>query len=87
MLFVENDLLTKEVFIEKKENFKFISTMVGDSPRKIGMWNVLWSDLLKFRYGTPEVKTFVNDRSVVSKGDSIWWRDLVLINDSGGSKG
>lgn len=30
---------------------------------------------------------FVNDSRVLSKRDSMWWRDLVLINDCSGSSG
>ncbi|XP_058786284.1 uncharacterized protein LOC131660936 [Vicia villosa] len=49
--------------------------------------NTVWKDILKYRYHTPEVKMFVNDDNVMNKKDSLWWRDLQLINDCASSKG
>ncbi|XP_058783674.1 uncharacterized protein LOC131658394 [Vicia villosa] len=49
--------------------------------------NAIWSNLLIHRYKNPEVKMYVNDTGVISKNDSIWWRDLILINDCVGSNG
>ncbi|XP_058724719.1 uncharacterized protein LOC131596153 [Vicia villosa] len=49
--------------------------------------NAVWSNLLIHRYKNPVVKMFVNDKGVISSRDSIWWRDLILINDCDGSNG
>lgn len=49
--------------------------------------NVAWSRLLRHRYINLTVKMFVNDKCVISKGDSIWWRDDILIKDREGSNG
>lgn len=47
--------------------------------------NAIWSKVLKHRYTNLVVKMFVNDKAVITKRDSIWWRDLILINDCAGS--
>ncbi|XP_058725827.1 uncharacterized mitochondrial protein AtMg00310-like [Vicia villosa] len=50
-------------------------------------WRILtkdsatWKELLKHRYNKMKVKMFANDKKIINKGDSIWWRDLILIND------
>ncbi|XP_058784133.1 uncharacterized protein LOC131658901 [Vicia villosa] len=49
--------------------------------------NAAWSNLLKYRHSNLAFKMYVNYGIVISKGDSIWWRDIILINDCDGSKG
>lgn len=49
--------------------------------------NTIWCNLLSYRYHNLTVKMYVNDRRGISKGDSLWWRDLTTINDCKGSKG
>lgn len=56
-------------------------------------WRILleekanWYQLLHHRYTNPEVKMFIDNNDVMSKRDSIWWRDLILINDYKGLMG
>lgn len=56
-------------------------------------WSILkednspWSSLIKYRYGKPKIKMFVNDKSVIAKGDLMWWCDLIMINDCVESNG
>ncbi|XP_058726636.1 uncharacterized protein LOC131597999 [Vicia villosa] len=40
------------------------------------------SSLLAFRYGNPRLKIMVGNNSVLSNKDSIWWRDLILCDQS-----
>ncbi|XP_058777040.1 uncharacterized protein LOC131651391 [Vicia villosa] len=49
--------------------------------------NAIWSNILKHRYSKPVVKMFVNDKVVLTRNDSIWWRNLLMINDCAGSNG
>lgn len=42
--------------------------------------NALWSRLLKYRYKNPTVKVFIEDNWIISKKDSIWLRDFLLID-------
>lgn len=49
--------------------------------------NSIWSNLLVHRYKNPVVKMFVNDPGIISRKDSIWWRDLIKINDCEGTNG
>lgn len=43
--------------------------------------------LLNYRYISPKAKMFDNDKRVISNKNSIWWRDLILINDCKGFRG
>lgn len=43
--------------------------------------NTVQKNILKFIYANPEVKMFVNEDKMLNKRDSIWWRNLMLIND------
>ncbi|XP_058746506.1 uncharacterized protein LOC131619428 [Vicia villosa] len=49
--------------------------------------NAIWSSLLKHRYSHPEAKMFVNDTCGITTRDSIWWRDLMMINGCESSYG
>lgn len=40
----------------------------------------IWRGLINHRYKNPEGKMFISDKSVISHGDSIWWRDLILVD-------
>lgn len=41
---------------------------------------VIWRDLIKHRYNKSEVKMFISDVCAINCGNSIWWRDLILID-------
>ena len=36
--------------------------------------------MIKHRYNNLEVKMFISDICALNCGDSIWWRDLILID-------
>ncbi|XP_058777072.1 uncharacterized protein LOC131651423 [Vicia villosa] len=50
--------------------------------RIINEKEVVWRDIISHRYANLVLKIFVGDKSVLSKKDSIWWRDLILSDDS-----
>lgn len=43
---------------------------------------MVWSSILRHRYDNPELKVLVEDSSVLCNKDSIWWRDLILSDNS-----
>lgn len=40
--------------------------------------NATGSNILKYKYVNPTLKVLIDDETVLSNRDSIWWRDLVL---------
>ncbi|XP_058723506.1 uncharacterized protein LOC131595221 [Vicia villosa] len=60
----------------KKEDVRSIHWL-----RILNESEALWSGLLRGRYGDPGLKELIGAYSVLSKTDSIWWRDVVLSNN------
>lgn len=43
--------------------------------------NAIWRDIMEARYGNLKSKVLIVDISVLNKHDSIWWRDLILLDN------
>ncbi|XP_058775768.1 uncharacterized protein LOC131650044 [Vicia villosa] len=42
---------------------------------------VVWRSILVSRYGEVKKKVLIGDKSVVHKSDSIWWRDIIIVDN------
>jgi len=42
--------------------------------------NAIWYELLKHRYGAPHIKILNTDFPMCGSKDSLWWRDLLLLD-------
>lgn len=42
--------------------------------------STVWRGLIRHRYKSSEVKMFISDKNAINHGDSIWWRDLIMID-------
>lgn len=43
--------------------------------------DVVWCGVLKSSYGNMRLKVLVGDISVVGRNDSIWWRDVLILDN------